>query len=132
MTFRTSMLSLLIGGAAVAAVFAGVASAQNVAAGEKTFNICRVCHEIGDGAKNLVGPVLNGVVGRKSGSYPGYSYSDANKNSGITWDEATLMEYLKNPRAKVPGTKMLFPGLKRDDDIVNVIAFLKQHGSDIK
>ena len=127
MTFRIPMLSLLIGGAALATAFAGAASAQDVAAGEKTFNVCRACHEIGDGAKNLIGPVLNGVVGRKSGSYPGYGYSDANKNSGITWDEATLMEYLKNPRAKVPGTKMLFPGLKRDDDIVNVIAFLKQH-----
>ena len=132
MTFRIPMLSLLIGGAALATAFAGAASAQDVAAGEKTFNVCRACHEIGDGAKNLVGPVLNGVVGRKSGSYPGYGYSDANKNSGITWDEATLMEYLKNPRAKVPGTKMLFPGLKRDDDIVNVIAFLKQHSADIK
>ncbi|HWX36243.1 MAG TPA: cytochrome c family protein [Steroidobacteraceae bacterium] len=132
MTFRIPMLSLLIGGAALATAFAGAASAQDVAAGEKTFNVCRACHEIGDGAKNLIGPVLNGVVGRKSGSYPGYGYSDANKNSGITWDEATLMEYLKNPRAKVPGTKMLFPGLKRDDDIVNVIAFLKQHSADIK
>ena len=132
MTFRIPMLSLLIGGAALATAFAGAASAQDVAAGEKTFNVCRACHEIGDGAKNLIGPVLNGVVGRKSGSYPGYGYSDANKNSGVTWDEATLMEYLKNPRAKVPGTKMLFPGLKRDDDIVNVIAFLKQHSADIK
>jgi cytochrome c len=132
MTFRIPILSLLIGGAVLATAFAGAASAQDVAAGEKTFNVCRACHEIGDGAKNLVGPVLNGVVGRKSGSYPGYAYSDANKNSGITWDEATLMEYLKNPRAKVPGTKMLFPGFKRDDDIVNVIAFLKQHSADIK
>jgi cytochrome c len=132
MTFETYMFSLLIGGAALAAGFVTVAPAQDIVAGEKAFNVCRACHEIGDGAKNLVGPVLNGVVGRKSGSYPGYGYSDANKNSGITWDEATLMEYLKNPRAKVPGTKMLFPGLKRDDDIVNVIAFLKQHGSDIK
>jgi cytochrome c len=128
MTFKIFMFSLLIGGPFLAVGFATVASAQDVSAGEKTFNVCRACHEIGDGAKNLVGPVLSGVVGRKSGSYPGYAYSDANKNSGITWDEATLMEYLKNPRAKVPGTKMLFPGLKRDDDIVNVIALLKQHG----
>jgi cytochrome c len=105
MTFKLFKLSLLIGGAALAAGSAKVALAQDAAAGEKTFNVCRACHEIGDGAKNLVGPVLNGVVGRKSGSYPGYPYSDANKNSGITWDEATLTEYLKNPRAKVPGTK---------------------------
>jgi cytochrome c len=132
MTFKLFKFSLLIGGAALAAGSAKVSLAQDAAAGEKTFNVCRACHEIGDGAKNLVGPVLNGVVGRKSGSYPGYPYSDTNKNSGITWDEATLTEYLKNPRAKVPGTKMLFPGLKKDDDILNVIAFLKQHGSDIK
>jgi cytochrome c len=130
MTFKITILLLI--GAALAAASAVTASAQDVAAGEKTFNVCRACHEIGEGAKNLVGPVLNGVVGRKSGSYPGYAYSDANKNSGITWDEATLIEYLKNPRAKVPGTKMIFPGLKRDDDIINVVAFLKQHGSDAK
>jgi cytochrome c len=94
MTFKLFMFSLLISGPALAAGFAEVASAQDAAAGDKTFNVCRACHEIGDDAKNLVGPVLNGVVGRKSGSYPGYPYSDANKNSGITWDEATLTEYL--------------------------------------
>ena len=70
-------------------------------------------------------------AGRR-GTYPGYHYSDANKNSGITWDEATLKEYLKDPKAKVPGTKMVFPGLKSDDDIANVIAYLKQFGPDGK
>jgi len=124
--------SRLITGTALAFALATTAVAQDVTAGEKTFNVCRACHEIGDGAKNEVGPALDGVVGRKSGSYPGYNYSDANKNSGLIWDEATLQEYLKNPKAKVPGTKMLFPGLKRDDDIVNVIAFLKQYGSETK
>ena len=124
--------SRLITGTALASALATTAAAQVVTAGEKTFNVCRACHEIGDGAKNEVGPALNGVVGRKSGSYPGYNYSDANKNSRLIWDEATLQEYLKNPKAKVPGTKMLFPGLKRDDDIVNVIAFLKQYGSETK
>jgi cytochrome c len=132
MTYRTMIWPRLITGTALASALATTAAAQDVAAGEKTFNVCRACHEIGDGAKNEVGPVLNGVVGRKSGSYPGYNYSDANRNSGLIWDEATLQEYLKNPRAKVPGTKMLFPGLKRDDDIVNVIAFLKQYGSETK
>jgi cytochrome c len=110
----------------------GVAAAQDAAAGEKVFLKCKACHQIGEGAKNAVGPVLNGVVGRPAGSYPGYSYSDANKGSGITWDEATLKEYLKNPRAKVPGTKMIFPGLQKDDDIDNVIAYLKQFGADGK
>ena len=91
--------SRLITGTALASALATTAAAQDVTAGEKTFNVCRACHEIGDGAKNEVGPVLNGVVGRKSGSYPGYNYSDANKNSGLIWDEATLQEYLKNPKA---------------------------------
>ena len=110
----------------------GAASAQDAALGEKVFLKCKACHQIGEGAKDAVGPVLNGVVGRKAGTYPGYHYSDANKNSGITWDEATLKEYLKNPRAKVPGTKMIFPGLPKDDDIDNVIAYLKQFGADGK
>jgi cytochrome c len=111
---------------------AGAASAQDAALGEKVFLKCKICHQIGEGAKNAVGPVLNGVVGRKAGTYPDYSYSDANKNSGLTWDEATLKEYLKDPRAKVPGTKMIFPGLPKDEDIANVIAYLKQFGADGK
>ena len=110
----------------------GAASAQDAAAGEKVFAKCKACHQIGEGAKDAVGPVLNGIVGRKAGTYPGYSYSEANKNSGLTWDEATLKEYLKNPRAKVPGTKMIFPGLPKDEDIANVIAYLKQFGPDGK
>ena len=121
--------SFLIAGAAFIASV-GAATAQDAAAGEKVFAKCKICHQIGEGAQNLVGPVLNGVVGRKAGSYPDYHYSDANKGSGITWDEATLKEYLKEPKAKVPGTKMVFPGLKSDDDIANVIAYLKQFGPD--
>ena len=109
----------------------GAASAQDAALGEKVFLKCKACHQIGEGAKNAVGPVLNGVVGRKAGTAD-YSYSDANKNSGITWDEATLKEYLKNPRAKVPGTKMIFPGLPKDADIANVVAYLNQFGADGK
>src|ERR1700743_2198392 len=110
----------------------GAAADQDAALGEKVFLKCKACHQIGEGAKNAVGPVLNGIVGRKAGTYPDYSYSDANKNSGLTWDEATLKEYLKNPRAKVPGTKMIFPGLTKEDDITNVIGFLKQFGPDGK
>jgi cytochrome c len=114
------------------AVSAVSARAQDAAEGEKVFIKCKACHQIGEGAKNAIGPVLNGVVGRPAGSYPGYSYSDANKTSGITWDEATLKVYLKNPRAKVPGTKMIFPGLTKEEDIDNVIAYLKQFGPDGK
>src|SRR5947208_13631920 len=84
------------------------ATAQDAAAGEKVFAKCKVCHQIGEGAKNAIGPVLNGLIGRKTGTVEGYSYSDANKNSGLVWDEATFREYIKNPRAKIPGTKMVF------------------------
>ena len=111
---------------------AGAARAQDAAAGEHVFVKCRACHQVGENAKNMVGPSLNGVVGRPAGTFPGYSYSDANKNSGLTWDEATLKEYLKNPRGKVPGTKMAFAGLTSDADIDNVIAYLKQFGPDGK
>ena len=112
---------------------AGAAAAQDAAAGEKTFDSkCKVCHRIGEGAKNLVGPVLNGVVGRKAGTYPGYNYSEANKNSGVTWDEATLKKYLKDPKAVVPGTKMVFPGLNNEQDVDNVIVYLKQFGPEGK
>ena len=80
----------------------------------------------------MVGPSLNGIVGRPAGTFPGYSYSDGNKNSGITWDEAALKVYLKNPRGDVPGTKMVFAGLSSETDIDNVIAYLKQFGPDGK
>jgi cytochrome c len=128
---RNYMFAFALSGVAMSGLI-GSASAQDAAAGEKVFLKCKACHQIGEGAKNAVGPVLNGVVGRKAGTYPDYSYSDANKNSGITWDEATLKEYLKNPRAKVPGTKMIFPGLTKEEDIDNVIAYLKQYGPDGK
>src|SRR6476660_9319735 len=91
---------------------ASQAEAQDAAAGEKVFVQCRACHQIGETAKNGVGPELNGLIGRHSGSVAGYSYSPANKNSGLTWDEATFRDYIKDPRAKVPGTKMVFAGVK--------------------
>lgn len=112
--------------------FAGAANAQDVAAGEKSFNKCRACHQVGETAKNSVGPELNGLFGRKSGSVAGYNYSDANKNSGITWDEAVFAEYIKDPKAKIPGTKMIFPGIKNDKEIQDLTAFLKQYDKDGK
>jgi cytochrome c len=107
--------------------FALPAKAQDAAAGEKVFVQCRACHQVGETAKNVVGPVLNGLFGRHSGSIPGYNYSEANKNSGITWDETVFAEYIKDPRAKIPGTKMVFPGLKDEKRIKDLIAFLKQY-----
>ncbi len=87
---------------------------------------CAVCHTV-EAGKNKIGPSLAGVVGRKAGSVAGYTYTDANKNSGDTWDEATLETYLQDPRKFVPGTKMVFAGLKNADDRKAVIAYLKQH-----
>jgi cytochrome c len=103
-----------------------IASAQDVAAGKSSFNKCLACHAIGENAKNKVGPELNGLNGRKSGTAAGYSYSDANKNSGITWDEATFKEYIKNPKAKIPGTKMAFAGITKESEINDLWAFLAQ------
>src|SRR4028118_1887714 len=104
----------------------GPAQAQDAAAGEKVFAQCRACHQVGESAKNAVGPVLNGLFGRKAGTVEGYNYSPANKNSGLTWDEATFRDYIKDPRAKVPGTKMIYAGLKDGQRITDLIAYLKQ------
>ena len=111
---------------ATAVCLVNAANAQDPVEGEKVFATCKACHQIGEGAKNAIGPELNGVVGRKAGSVAGYSYSDANKNSGITWDESNLTGYLKDPKAKVPGTKMLFAGIKDETKVQDLIAFLKQ------
>lgn len=117
--------------AAMALAFVSPALADGDAAkGAMVFNKCRVCHQIGPGAQNAIGPVLNGVVGRHSGIYPGYPYSDANKNSGIVWTVAELQTYLQNPQKVVPGTKMMFPGLEKKSDIDNVIAYLQTFDKD--
>jgi cytochrome c len=111
---------------------ASVALAQDAAAGKTSFNKCLACHAIGNGAKNKVGPELNGLDGRKSGTAPDYSYSDANKNSGITWNEAQFKEYIKDPKAKIPGTKMVFAGIKNENEINDLWAFLAQYDKDGK
>jgi cytochrome c len=103
------MKTTLAMAALAVAAMAQAVHAQDVAAGEQSFKKCFPCHSIGEGAKNKVGPELNGLDGRHSGSAPAFNYSDANKNSGIVWGEATFKEYIKDPRAKIPGTKMIFP-----------------------
>jgi cytochrome c len=108
------------------------AQAQDLAAGEQSFRKCLPCHAVGEGAANKVGPELNGLDGRTAGTAPNYSYSDANKNSGIVWNEATFKEYIVNPMAKIPGTKMAFPGIKNETEIGNLWAYLKQFGPDGK
>ncbi len=118
--------------AALVAAMAAGAAAEDLDNGKAIFNKCRACHQIGENAKNLVGPILNGLIGRKAGTIEGYKYSEANKTSGITWDEATFREYIKNPKGKIPNTKMVFAGLTDDQDIDDLLAFLKQFGPDGK
>src|SRR4030088_1173292 len=118
--------------AVVLAASTGVTLAQDVEAGESSFKKCLPCHDIGDDARNKVGPLLNGLAGRKSGTVEGFSYSDANKNSGLTWDEATFRDYIKDPRAKIPGTKMIYPGLKDEQKTSDLLAYLKQFDADGK
>jgi cytochrome c len=108
------------------------ARAQDVAAGEQSFKKCFPCHSIGEGAKNKVGPILNGLDGRHSGAIPGYSYSDANKNSGITWGKDVFLEYIRDPRAKIPGTKMVFAGIKNEKEASDLWAYLSQFDADGK
>ncbi|WP_298252927.1 cytochrome c family protein [Bradyrhizobium sp.] len=102
----------------------GQASAQDAAAGEKVFAVCKACHQVGDNAKNAVGPVLNGLIGRKAGSVEGYNYSDANKKSGITWTDEEFTKYIQDPKGVVPGTKMAFAGIKDPQKIKDLIAYL--------
>ena len=113
-------------------IAATVASAQDVAAGKSSFNKCLACHAIGENAKNKVGPELNGIDGRHSGAVAGYNYSDANKNSGITWGKDVFLEYIKDPKAKIPGTKMVFAGIKNENEANNLWAYLSSFDKDGK
>jgi cytochrome c len=110
----------------------GSANAQDLAAGEQSFRKCGPCHAVGADAKNKVGPVLNGLEGRKSGTVADYSYSDANKKAEIVWSAATFKDYIQNPMAKVPGTKMAFAGIKNEKEIGDLWAYLAQFKADGK
>ena len=117
----------------LAALTPSAAVAGDAGAGQKVFTFyCTRCHQIGETAKNAVGPKLNGLIGRPTGSIEGFDYSSANKKSGIVWDEATFREYIKGPKAKIPDTKMDFAGLKAEKDIDDIVAFLNQFGADGK
>jgi cytochrome c len=123
-------LSLLVAVTSIAA--ASSARAQDVSAGENSFKKCLACHSIGEGARNKVGPVLNGLDGRKSGTVEGFSYSDANKNSGITWNKDQFLDYIKDPKAKIPGTKMVFAGIKNEKEANDLWAYVSQFDKDGK
>ena len=123
-------LSALV--AVTSLAMASGALAQDADAGKSSFGKCLACHAIGEGAKNKVGPMLNGLDGRKSGTVEGYSYSEANKNSGVTWSKDTFLEYIKDPKAKIPGTKMIFPGIKGEREANDLWAFISQYDKDGK
>jgi cytochrome c len=96
----------------------------DAAKGEKVFTKCKVCHEIASD-KNKVGPTLQGVIGRKAGTVEGFKYSEPMTASGVTWDATTIAEYVKQPKQFVPGNKMAFAGLKKEDEIENLVAVIK-------
>ena len=126
---RLTLSALVVIASSIAA---SAAIAQDVAAGKTSFNKCMACHAGGEGAKNKVGPELNGLDGRHSGTAASYSYSDANKNSGITWNEAQFKDYIKDPKAKIPGTKMVFAGIKNEKEAGDLWTFLAQYDKDGK
>ena len=102
------------------------AMAADTAAGQAIFARCKICHSIQAGAPNTVGPNLHSVFGRKAGSLPNFAYSAGMKESGVVWDDETLRKYLQNPKDFIPGNKMAFPGIKDENDVSNLLAYLHQ------
>jgi len=111
--------------AAIQATFPAPYNTADLAAGEKQFNKCRACHTIGPDKMNLVGPHLYAVFGRKSGTEPGYTFTEAMTAHNVTWDFDTLDTYIAAPQTVVKGTKMSYPGIKDETDRHNLIAYLK-------
>ena len=120
--------SSLLAGLAVAMLSVPALADGDPAKGERIFNKCKSCHAIGEGAKNKVGPVLTGVVGAPAGQNPDFKYSDAllaKAGEGLVWDEASLTAYLTKPKDLIPKTKMSFPGLRKEQEIADIIAYMK-------
>jgi len=116
--------------AAIMMAATSVASAQDVGAGETSFRKCSPCHDVGESARNKIGPKLNGLEGRKSGTIEEFSYTEANKNANITWNAESFKEYIADPPAKIPGTKMIFSGIKNDKESADLWAYLAQFKAD--
>lgn len=118
----------LIGWTMALALLAGAGSAQaegDPGKGEKVFNKCKTCHVV-DEETNKIGPHLVGIFGRPAGSVEGFKYSDAMKDSGIVWEDDTIAAYLKDPKAYIPGNRMAFPGLRKDAEIADLLAYLHE------
>jgi cytochrome c len=127
---RESMRTWMMAGIALAAS-TGTALAQNAAGGEQVFKrLCSPCHDIGSDAKVKLGPPLNGIEGRKAGTYEGFNYSPANKSSGIMWSTESFDKYIRAPMQEMPGTRMAFVGIKNEKDIGDLWAYLKEFGPD--
>jgi cytochrome c len=108
----------------------GLAKGQDLAAGEQSFRKCLPCHSVGPEARHKIGPVLNGLEGRKSGTIEGYSYSEANKKAEIVWNEASFKDYIQNPMQRMPGTKMAFAGIRNEKEIADLWGYLHQFNAD--
>jgi cytochrome c len=125
MKMLARMTLLLLTAATAPGAMAADASVEN---GEEVFKKCRACHDVGPTAKNKVGPILNGLFGRKAGTIEGFNYSDANRKAGEAgwvWTDDVMMKYLENPREAMPGNRMAFVGLKDEQDRKDLIAYLK-------
>lgn len=122
MTMRRLTVGIFAG---VLALSSGAALAQDAEKGKKVFNKCKTCHVV-DEEKNKIGPYLKGVIGRPAGSVEGFKYSDAMKSSGITWTTETIAAYVADPKGYVPGNRMAFVGLKKEQEIADLIAYLEQ------
>jgi cytochrome c len=116
--------------AAIVAISAGLAFGQDIAAGEKSFAKCRICHDVGPNAKHKVGPILNGLENRKAGTIEGYTYSPANIASGIVWSHEAFDTYITNPARTIPNTKMAFIGISNPQERANLWAYLAQFNAD--
>ncbi|MGF1462660.1 MAG: c-type cytochrome [Maricaulaceae bacterium] len=121
---RLAVLAALVGGFALPAAAQDAIPDGDAAAGERIFARCKACHVLEEGT-NRVGPSLYGLFGRTAGSVEGFRYSEANKNSGVVWNDETLFAYLENPRAYMPGNRMAFGGLRDAQQRADVIAYLK-------
>jgi cytochrome c len=124
----------MIVGAVMIATSSALGMAQNAQKGGKVFDVWKVCHAIGPGAQNKIGLELNGLDGRKAGTVPNFDYSNVNKSSSIVWNGATFEDYIKNPVVKIPGTKMAFAGVKTEQQVEDLWAYISQFaaGGNIK